>query len=238
MERSENAVLDSSTPNEPQFDCLANSLVQLLETAKQDLERDREAAKALLTKASAILQSEIDRRSHVNGTGTGGLAGWQIARVRAFIDKNLHGNIHTKDLGAVARRSAAHFTRTFKQTFGESPHAYVMERRLEKACHLMMTSSESLSQIALNVGFSDQSHLCKRFKQAIGQSPSKWRREREIFDTPSSHKPTRNERNGHGRPERTASKVRPFRTVDRQQTREKLRENRSSLRLASSSSAD
>jgi AraC family transcriptional regulator len=238
MERSENAVLDSSTPNAPQFDCLANSLVQLLETAKQDLERDREAAKALLTKASAILQSEIDRRSHVNGTGTGGLAGWQIARVRAFIDKNLHGNIHTKDLGAVARRSAAHFTRTFKQTFGESPHAYVMERRLEKACHLMMTSSESLSQIALNVGFSDQSHLCKRFKQAIGQSPSKWRREREIFDTPSSHKPTRNERNGHGRPERTASRVRPFRTVDRQQTREKLRENRSSLRLASSSSAD
>jgi hypothetical protein len=55
MERSENAVLDSSTPNEPQFDCLANSLVQVFETAKQDLERDREAAKALLTKASTIL---------------------------------------------------------------------------------------------------------------------------------------------------------------------------------------
>ena len=43
MERSENAALDSSTPSEPQFDCLANSLVQLLETAKQDLERDRQA---------------------------------------------------------------------------------------------------------------------------------------------------------------------------------------------------
>jgi hypothetical protein len=55
MERSENAVLDSSTPNEPQFDCLVNSLVQLFETAKQDLERDREAAKVLLTKASTIL---------------------------------------------------------------------------------------------------------------------------------------------------------------------------------------
>ena len=84
MERSENAALESSTPNEPQFDCLANSVVQLLETAKQDLERDREAAKASLAKASTILQSEIDRRSHVNGSGTGGLAGWQIARVRAF----------------------------------------------------------------------------------------------------------------------------------------------------------
>ena len=184
MERSENAVLDSSTPSEPQFDCLANSLVQLLETAKQDLEGDRQAAKASLAKASSILQSEVDRRSGANGSGTGGLAGWQIARVRAVIDKNLHSTIHTSDLSAVARRSAAHFARSFKHTFGESPHAYVMRRRLEKACHLMITSSESLSQIALSVGFSDQSHMSKRFKQAIGQSPSKWRREREIVGIP------------------------------------------------------
>jgi len=233
MERSESTTLDSLTPSEPQLGCLANSLVQLLETAKRDLELDQDAAKASLAKASSILQSEIDRRSGANGSGTGGLAGWQIARVRAFIDNNLHNVIHSKDLSAVARRSPAHFARSFKQTFGESPHAYVMRRRLEKACHLMMTSSESLSQIALSVGFSDQSHLCKRFKQALSQSPSNWRREREIFDGPSSHKPTRNEGNGHGRPERTASKVRPFRTVDRQQTREILHENRSSLRPVS-----
>jgi AraC family transcriptional regulator len=235
MERSENAALDSPTPNEPQFDCLANSLVQLLETAKQDLERDREAAKALLAKASSILQ--IDRRSGANGSGTGGLAGWQIARVRAFIDKNLDGTIHTRDLSAVARRSAAHFARSFKQSFGESPHAYVMRRRLEKACHLMMTSSDSLSQIALSVGFSDQSHLCKRFKEALGQSPSNWRRERELFGSPSSQEPVRAEGYGHGSRERNGSKVRPLRLVDRQQTREKMHENRSSLRPLSTSTA-
>jgi AraC family transcriptional regulator len=197
MERSENAALDSSTPSEPQFDCLANSLIQLLETAKQDLEGDRQTAKALLAKASSILQSEVDRRSGTNGSGTGGLAGWQIARVRVFIDKNLHVTIHTNDLSAVVRRSPAHFARSFKQSFGESPHAYVMRRRLEKACHLMMTSSESLSQIALSVGFSDQSHLCKRFKQAFGESPSNWRREHELFDSPSSHEPARTGRYGN-----------------------------------------
>jgi len=235
MEQSEDTALDASTPSEPRFDCLANSLIQLLETAKQDLERDRPAAKALLAKASSILQLAVDRRSGANGSGTGGLAGWQIARVRAFIDKNLHGNIHTKDLSAVARRSAAHFARSFKHSFGEPPHAYVMRRRLEKACHLMITSSESLSQIALSVGFSDQSHLCKRFKQALGQSPSNWRREREIFASPSSHEPVRTEGDGHGRPERTASKVRPFRTVDRQHAREKMHENRFSLRSDSTS---
>ncbi|MGA7387140.1 MAG: hypothetical protein WBW99_04320, partial [Pseudolabrys sp.] len=125
MERSEDTALDTSAPSEPQLDCLANSLVQLLETAKRDLDNDREAAKAVLAKASSILQLEIDRRSGANGSGTGGLAGWQIARVRAFIDKNLHGTIHTRDLSAIARRSAAHFARSFKQSFGESPHAYV-----------------------------------------------------------------------------------------------------------------
>ena len=144
MERSEDTTFDTSAPSEPECDCLLKSLVQLLETAKQDLERDRQAAKALLAKASSILQSEMDRRSGANGSGTGGLAGWQIARVRAVIDKNLHSTIHTSDLSAVARRSAAHFARSFKHTFGKSPHAYVMRRRLEKACHLMITSSESL----------------------------------------------------------------------------------------------
>jgi AraC-like DNA-binding protein len=184
MERSEDTALDTAAPSEPQFDCLANNLVQLLKTAKQDLERDRQAAKALLAKASSILKSEVDRRSGANSSGTGGLAGWQIARVRAFIEKNLHGPIHITDPSAVARRSAAHFARSFKHTFGESPHACVIRRRLEQACHLMITSSESLGQIALSVGFSDRSHLSKRFKQVIGQSPSKWRREREIVGIP------------------------------------------------------
>ena len=235
MERSENAALDSSTPSEPQFDCLANSLIQLLETAKQDLESDRQTAMALLAKASSILQSEVDRRSGASGSGTGGLAGWQIARVRAFIDKNLQGTIHTNDLSAVARRSPAHFARSFKHSFGESPHAYVMRRRLEKACHLMMTSPESLSQIALSVGFSDQSHLCKRFKEALGQSPSNWRRERELSGSPSSHEPARTEGYGHGSRERNGSRILPVRFVDRQQTPEKMHENRSSPQLVSSS---
>jgi AraC family transcriptional regulator len=56
----------------------------------------------------------------------------------------------------------------------------VVKRRLEKACHLMISSSASLSDIALSVGFSDQAHLCRLFRQAFGQSPAGWRREREI----------------------------------------------------------
>jgi AraC family transcriptional regulator len=159
---------------------LAKSLANLLETARRELDTDREAAKASLVTASSILQSEIERSSGANGSKPGALAGWQIARVRAFIEENLHSNIDTKNLSAVAQRSPAHFSRSFKQAFGEPPHAYVIKRRLERACHLMVTTSESLSQIALGVGFSDQSHLCRLFRRAFGQSPSIWRRLHKI----------------------------------------------------------
>ena len=169
-----------TTSTAPPFGYLASSLVQLLEAATRELERDREAAKASLAAASTILQSEIERLSGAKQSGTAGLTGWQVNRVRAFIDKNLHRTIHTRDLSAVARRSPAHFSRSFKLTFGEPPHAYVVKRRLEKACNLMVTSSASLSEIALSAGFSDQAHLCKLFRQAFGQSPANWRREREM----------------------------------------------------------
>jgi AraC family transcriptional regulator len=162
------------------FGYLASSLAQLLEVARHELEHDREAAKASLATASTILQYEIERHSGAKRSGASGLMNWQIARVRAFIDKNLHRTIHTRDLSAVARRSPAHFSRSFKLTFGEPPHAYVVKRRLEKACHLMVTSSASLSEIALSAGLSDQAHLCKLFRQAFGQSPASWRREREL----------------------------------------------------------
>src|ERR1700742_1048161 len=96
---------------------LAESLATLLETARRELDSDREAAKASLVTASSILQSEIERSSGANGSRPGALAGWQITRVRAFIEENLHNKIDARDLSAVARRSSAHFSRSFKQAF-------------------------------------------------------------------------------------------------------------------------
>jgi AraC family transcriptional regulator len=159
---------------------LAKSLAKLLETARRELDSDREAAKASLVTASSILQLEIERSSGAIGSARGGLAAWQILRVRAYIDGNLHRTIHIQDLSAVARRSPAHFSRKFKLAVGKSPHAYVVGRRLERACYLMMTSAEPLSEIAVSVGFSDQAHLCRLFRQAFGQSPASWRRERGV----------------------------------------------------------
>jgi AraC family transcriptional regulator len=165
---------------------LAKRLAALLDTAQREFESNREAAKASLVAASSILQSEIERSSGASGSRPGALAGWQITRVRAFIEQNLHGNIGARHLSALAQRSPAHFSRSFKQAFGEPPHAYVIKRRLERACHLMITTSDSLSAIALSVGLSDQAHLCKLFQRAFGQSPSIWRRYHKIKESISS----------------------------------------------------
>jgi len=179
MERPYGEAAEVSSSIDFEFGSLASSLVSLLEAARSEIEHDQEAARTSLATASSILQSEIERRSHSEGSRTGGLAGWQMTRVRSYIDSNLHRTIHASDLSAVVRRSTSHFSRSFKQAFGEPPHAYIVRRRLEEACHLMLTSSASLSEIALNVGFSDQAHLSKLFRQAFGQSPANWRREYE-----------------------------------------------------------
>jgi AraC-like DNA-binding protein len=147
MEASQSPARDSSLAC-PGFGHLANCFIQLLETATRELERDREVAKAALVTASTLLQAEDERYSSANGSARGGLAPWQMLRVRAFIDSNLHRPIYIRHLSAVAQRSPAYFCRKFKLAVGESPHAYLVRRRLERACHLMVISAASLSEIA------------------------------------------------------------------------------------------
>jgi AraC family transcriptional regulator len=149
----------------------------LLERARCELGKDRVAAGATLAMASALLRVALDRNSSGNRPVSLGLAGWQSQRVRAYIDDHLDQTIHVKDLSAIARRSAAHFSRAFKRTFGESPHAYIVRRRLDRATYLMLSTDAPLSEIALACGFTDQAHLSNLFRRRVGVSPAIWRRE-------------------------------------------------------------
>jgi len=108
----------------------------------------------------------------------GQLAGWQVKRVNRFIDENLTEPILLKDMSAVAQRSTAYFCRAFKRTFGRSPHAYLIDRRVKLAGDLMLKSDATLSEIAQAAGFADQSHFCRHFRQVTGETPAAWRRER------------------------------------------------------------
>ena len=110
----------------------------------------------------------------------GGLAPWQVQRVTAHIESHLDGSITTQDLATIARVSTYHFTRAFRESLSETPHAYVMRRRVERAQGLMLTTNIALGQIAIDCGFADQAHFNKLFRRLAGQSPGAWRRARTI----------------------------------------------------------
>ncbi len=90
---------------------------------------------------------------------------------------HLGARIRTTDLAEVAQLSASHFTRAFKETFGETPIGYVSRRRMLYAQDLMLKSGERLSQIALTCGHCDQSHFTRVFRRKVGMSPRAWRRQ-------------------------------------------------------------
>lgn len=111
-----------------------------------------------------------------NPSGRPGLAPWQIRRVNAYIDTNLDGTIRNRDLAALARLSEFHFNVVFRNSTGESPHAYLMRRRMERAQGLMLSTRMPLCEIASECGLADQAHLTRLFRRLVGDSPAAWRR--------------------------------------------------------------
>jgi AraC family transcriptional regulator len=113
----------------------------------------------------------------MNQTANAGLAAWQVRKLTDHIDTNLSEDLSVARLAVLVGLSTGYFSRAFRTSFGASPHAYVLHRRLERARALMRHPAAALSEIALECGFCDQPHLTRRFQEAMGVSPAAWRRE-------------------------------------------------------------
>jgi AraC-like DNA-binding protein len=100
----------------------------------------------------------------------------QQRSVEAFIAANLHTTIRMAELAKVAQCTPSRFHRSFKRSFGCTPHQYVIRRRIARSQRLMTISSESLIQISAKCGFVDQFHLRNMFRRVVGQPPGAWRR--------------------------------------------------------------
>ena len=88
----------------------------------------------------------------------------------------LDAPITVADLAGEVRLSEGHFCRGFKVSTGETPHGFIVRRRLARAQHLMLTTDEPLSQVAMLCGMSDQAHLTRLFRRHLGTTPLTWRR--------------------------------------------------------------
>ena len=154
--------------------------IELLDCAERALSTSRNDARRYIDRAAEILKTACDQpvaaKRDMPPPARLPLAPWQLSRVTRFIESNLDDAIKIKGLAAIARLSPSYFCRAFKHSLGVSPYAYVVRRRVECAREMLTGSERPLAEIALNCGFTDQSHLTRMFKRSVGVSPGAWRR--------------------------------------------------------------
>lgn len=103
----------------------------------------------------------------------------RMLRARDAIDRSYAQPLDITELAGVAHVSAAHFIRTFKTTFGETPHRYLQRRRVERAMSKLVGTELTITDICFDVGFTSLGTFSRTFHDIVGCTPSEYR-EREV----------------------------------------------------------
>jgi AraC family transcriptional regulator len=154
-------------------------LARLLDDAGSTLRSDVATAHGFLARANIVIASMLQAGggSVAQPAASGGMAPWQVRRVRAEVEERLHQTLPIGELAASVRLSSSYFSRVFRTSFGCSPHAYILVRRIDRAKALISDGTIPLAQIAVECGLADQAHLCRMFRRHVGCTPGAWRRQ-------------------------------------------------------------
>ena len=93
------------------------------------------------------------------------------------MDRSYAEPLDVATLATIALTSQAHFIRTFRDTFGETPHRYLQRRRVERAMFLLRTTDRDVTEVCLDVGFTSLGTFSRTFSEIVGRSPSEFRSE-------------------------------------------------------------
>jgi AraC family transcriptional regulator len=105
----------------------------------------------------------------------GGLPEWQQKKLMQYIDEHLAEDVSLLSLAELVHLSPYHFSRAFKQSFG-MPHRYLTNQRIERAKSLLAARKLSVTEIGLDVGFSETSSFTSAFRKVTGETPTDYRR--------------------------------------------------------------
>lgn len=109
-----------------------------------------------------------------------------MLRARDAMDRSYAEPLDIPALARVAHVSEAHFIRTFKATFGETPHRYLQRRRVERAMYLLTRTDRDVTEICLAVGFGSLGTFSRTFREIVGEPPSAYRKRKSpAGDVPS-----------------------------------------------------
>jgi len=109
----------------------------------------------------------------------------RLLRARDAMDRTYAEPLDIAALAAVALTSEAHFIRTFRATFGETPHRYLQRRRVERAMYLLRRTDRDVTQVCLDVGFSSLGTFSRTFRDIVGESPSDFRKRKGVAAVPN-----------------------------------------------------
>lgn len=98
-----------------------------------------------------------------------------LLRAKDLADARFFEPLGVDDLARAAGLSRAHFSREFRAAFGESPHAYLLTRRMERAAALLRTTDRSIADVCLSVGLRSIGSFTSSFKRTYGMSPTAYR---------------------------------------------------------------
>jgi AraC-like DNA-binding protein len=99
----------------------------------------------------------------------------RLLRARDAMDRDYARSLDVGALAASVHLSRAHFIRSFRATFGETPHRYLQRRRLERAMALLRETDHPVTEICLDVGFASLGTFSRTFREIVGTSPSAYR---------------------------------------------------------------
>ena len=108
-----------------------------------------------------------------------------MLRARDAMDRAYAQPLDIPTLAAVASVTEAHFIRSFRATFGETPHRYLQRRRVERAMFLLRETRRSITDICLDVGFTSLSTFSRTFREIVGANPSEYRAGSKAINAPT-----------------------------------------------------
>ncbi len=127
--------------------------------------------------AAHLARAHSSRSRPARATPAKPIAGWKMRRLVEFIEENLDNDLSLHAMAQEVEISPLYLARAFKAAVGQSPHQYVLARRIERARELLRNTSMPVVDVAMAVGFSSQSHLSHWFLRQVGVSPAAYRRQ-------------------------------------------------------------
>jgi transcriptional regulator GlxA family with amidase domain len=109
----------------------------------------------------------------------------RLLRARDAMDRTYAEPLDVPALARIACVSEAHFIRTFRATFGETPHRYLQRRRVERSMFLLRETDRSVTAICLDVGFSSLGTFSRTFSEILGESPTDYRKRADVKAVPT-----------------------------------------------------